>query len=155
MADGVLPSVDTLSDSDVDKPVKAKRAKTKGSKPKKSDCPVDSETHLRATLARKCSCKSKNCFAQFLADDDFTEFHNFWSNWASFHKLDQDKFVTGFDSDIFFLESQAAGDFATFRGLFVKCALCLWIAVLRLWTQFVSNWSRLQALGPFLAKRFA
>ena len=104
MADGALPSVDALSDSDsardVDKPVKAKRAKAKGSKPKKSDPPVDCETRLRATLARKCACKAKNCFAQFLPDEDFREFHKFRSDWASFHKLDQDKFVTGLDSGI-------------------------------------------------------
>ena len=127
MADGALPSVDALSDSDsardVDKPVKAKRAKAKGIKPKKSDPPVDCETRLRATLARKCACKAKNCFAQFLPDDDFREFHKFRSDWASFHKLDQDKFVTGLDSGIqecFF--SLECPSLATFRGLSVKCA---------------------------------
>ena len=53
---------------------------------------------------------------------------------------------------VFFLRMPKFGHI---QGVVCQVCMCLWIAALRLWTRFVSNWSQAQALGPFLAKRSA
>ena len=68
-----------------------KAAEKRGPRPASHD-----RTQVRASLARSCPCKGKNCFEQFTSKDGFESLMKFRTEMHELHKLDQDRVDTQF-----------------------------------------------------------
>lgn len=71
-------------------PRKRKRKKRDGPTPAER---LVSEVHCKALLGRRCKSCKRHCMSAWLGKGKFQEVMSFRMQWASMHKLDQDKIV--------------------------------------------------------------